>query len=80
MVTSAPLSAATVKLVALRLPSVRSMFAPELRVIAPVTAEAGIDELVAFRVAALATVTALEAIEPAEPMFKIPFETVVAPL
>ena len=81
---SEPLSAATVKLVALRLPSVRSMIAPELRVIAPTSAEAGMDvsvyELVAFRVAALATVTALEAIEPVEPMFKMPFETVVAPV
>ena len=59
------------------------MIAPELRVIAPVSAEAGIDapvyELVAFRVAALATVTALEAIEPVEPMFKMPAEIVVAP-
>jgi hypothetical protein len=45
-----------------------------------VIAEAGIEALVAFRVAALATVTALEAIEPVEPMFKMPFETVVAPV
>ena len=80
---SAPLSAATVKLVTLRLPSVRSMIAPELRVIAPAIAEAGIEaavyELVAFRVAALATVTALDAIEPVEPIFNVPAEIVVAP-
>jgi len=80
LVTSELLRAATVKLVALRLPSVKSTNAPLLRVIAPVTAEAGIEELVAFSVAALATVTALEAIEPVEAMFNVPADTVVAPV
>jgi hypothetical protein len=62
------------------------MIAPELRVIAPAIAVADpmvepVYELVAFRVAAFETVTALEArIEPVEPRFKIPLETLVAPV
>ena len=74
--------ALTVKLVALRLPSVRSIVAPELRVIAPTIAEDCGDvlvyELVAFKVAPLATVIADET-APADAKFNLPADTVIAP-
>ena len=78
------MTAAAVKPETLRLPSVKSTRAPLLRVIAPVNAEAGIDalvyELVAFNVAAFATVTALDAIDPVEPIFNVPVERFYFPM
>ena len=84
------MSAPTVKLVALRLPSVRSTRAPLLRVIAPAIRSVGNVELVnvfvALSVASFATVRALDAIEPVktppetdELTFNVPAETVVVP-
>ena len=79
MVISAPESAATVRLFALRLPVSKSTRAPLLRVMDPVDAEAGIALFVAFRVAPDPTVTPLLAIEPEFFRFNVPPVMVVVP-